>query len=89
MEGHPVQSRWPHEERPEGLCTRRFLRCRFVYKPCDHQISPICRKKCGKSSVTVRNLPIDFGKKEGWVFKRRLGPQARGRSVDSGRFGFG
>ena len=98
MEGHPVQSRWPHEERPEGLCTRRF--CGVVLftsraKPCDYQISPICRRKCGKSSVTVRNLPNDFGKKEGWsskggwVFKRRLGPQARGRRVDSGRFGFG
>jgi hypothetical protein len=67
MEGHPVQPRWPHEERPEGLCHRLLLRCPFVYKHCDHQISSICRKKYGKSSVTVRNLPNDFGKKRGWV----------------------
>ena len=56
---------------PAGFCGVVLFTSRA--KPCDYQISPICRRKCGKSSVTVRNLPNDFGKKGGWVLKPGAG----------------
>ncbi len=53
----------PLQRSLQGLVFACFAASFFVVSFASTKNSPICRRKFGKSTVTVRNLPNDFGKK--------------------------
>jgi hypothetical protein len=66
------------ERGPEGLCSCRFCSVVLLISLANTKNTPVCRGKYGKSSVNVRNLPNDSGKKEDRVPASSVGAQIVG-----------
>jgi hypothetical protein len=66
------------ERGPEGLCSCRFCSVVLLTSLANTKNTPVCRGKYGKSSVNVRNLPNDSGKKEDRVPASSVGAQIVG-----------